>query len=477
MSTPNPIVVEMEVAVNNVALLMEVETHYDLPVELETLTATANTTYHAPAGTAWDKVNVAVPGPSGSVTLDENGTFDVTQYAEAVVDVPNSYTAADEGKVVSDGALVAQTARTVTENGTFDTTLNNSVTVDVPTPDPDVWVRPSDWPDLDSIIMPEDTDIAYMTYDMRKTPGYGWIGVWARTRNSAPYYLSIGTISNGQFVATETFEVQSNARFQMNLRAADGDIQLWKLHSTSDFTDFAFKCDSDQKYNNALQPCVEFVAKFQFVSEFSSNISNTNAHNCRSTNWVEHYVLSAPAAMAITGLLQYCSFLQKCELEFGNSLTLMTYLFFGCSSLKKLDLRAMNVSAVTSFGECFNYCAGLKYADISGWDMESASSASGLFGNCRNLITLKARNVHFPTNINIYNWNAISLQNVDITYLPEVSSRFDLCRLLTKDSLLNIIDALPETTATLALTLGASNKNKLTAAEIAVATEKGWTVA
>lgn len=44
---------------------------------------------------------------------------------------------ADNGKVVVNGSLVAQTAHeTVTENGTYDTTTNNSVTVNVPSRDP-----------------------------------------------------------------------------------------------------------------------------------------------------------------------------------------------------------------------------------------------------------------------------------------------------------------------------------------------------
>ena len=75
-------------------------------VTVEELTVTENGTTTAPSGKAYNPVNVAVP---------------------------NTYSAGDEGKVVSNGALVAQTAHaTVTENGTIDTTLNNSVTVDVP---------------------------------------------------------------------------------------------------------------------------------------------------------------------------------------------------------------------------------------------------------------------------------------------------------------------------------------------------------
>lgn len=73
-------------------------------VDVEALSVTANGTYTAPTGKAYSPVNV---------------------------NVPNSYAAADEGKVVSNGALVAQTSDTVTQNGAVDTTLINSLLVNV----------------------------------------------------------------------------------------------------------------------------------------------------------------------------------------------------------------------------------------------------------------------------------------------------------------------------------------------------------
>lgn len=70
-----------------------------------------------------------------NITISANGTTteDVTNYASASItaNVPNSYSASDEGKVVSSGALVAQTSDTVTANDTYDTTLINSLTVNV----------------------------------------------------------------------------------------------------------------------------------------------------------------------------------------------------------------------------------------------------------------------------------------------------------------------------------------------------------
>ena len=77
--------------------------------------------------------------PSGAVleplTVTQNGTYTpdsgVDGFSNLNVNVSNSYSAADEGKVVQNGELTAQTSLNVTENGTYDTTARNSVVVSV----------------------------------------------------------------------------------------------------------------------------------------------------------------------------------------------------------------------------------------------------------------------------------------------------------------------------------------------------------
>lgn len=66
-----------------------------------------------------------------STTKNANGTYDTTLNDEVVINVPNSYSQSDEGKVVSSGALVSQTSLSVSANGTYDTTTNDEVTVNV----------------------------------------------------------------------------------------------------------------------------------------------------------------------------------------------------------------------------------------------------------------------------------------------------------------------------------------------------------
>ena len=72
----------------------------------------------------------------GTKSVTANGTYAASSdsldgYSSVTVNVANSYGNSDEGKVVSSGALVSQTSRTVTVNGTYDTTTNDEVTVNV----------------------------------------------------------------------------------------------------------------------------------------------------------------------------------------------------------------------------------------------------------------------------------------------------------------------------------------------------------
>lgn len=70
-------------------------------------------------------------------TIGSNGTYNAASdnadgYKRVIVNVPNTYTVSDEGKVVSNGTLVSQTDDTTTQNGVVDTTTIKQLTVNVP---------------------------------------------------------------------------------------------------------------------------------------------------------------------------------------------------------------------------------------------------------------------------------------------------------------------------------------------------------
>lgn len=111
--------------------------------QISSLNITENGTYEAEDGTVWNVVNVNVEPLLEVVTRSytENGTYTVTPTegydgisdVTVDVDVPNTYTQADNGKVVSNGSLVSQTAHAdvtpTTSDQTINTTLNNSIKV------------------------------------------------------------------------------------------------------------------------------------------------------------------------------------------------------------------------------------------------------------------------------------------------------------------------------------------------------------
>lgn len=121
--------------------------------ELTSISITANGVYDTGSTTSgYNHVDVNVPNTYSSSdegkvvsngqlipqiakpdTIITNNTYDTTNYNSVTVDVENSYTASDEGKVVNNGELTAQTAKpdTITTNSTYDTTLYSSVTVNV----------------------------------------------------------------------------------------------------------------------------------------------------------------------------------------------------------------------------------------------------------------------------------------------------------------------------------------------------------
>lgn len=93
--------------------------------------------FHEDVG--WRQITIGGGGitPTGTLELSitQNGTTiaDVSSYADAEidVDVPNTYTGGDEGKVVENGELVSQSSQLVLSNGTYDTTKKNQVQVSV----------------------------------------------------------------------------------------------------------------------------------------------------------------------------------------------------------------------------------------------------------------------------------------------------------------------------------------------------------
>ena len=134
----------------------------------------------------------------------------------------------------------------------------------------------------------------------------------------------------------------------------------------------------------------------------------------------------------------------------------------------------------------FNECRSLKVIDLSKWKTTSWELANlqSLVAACHQLETLYLPTDFTQTTFKVTNTNyqvtyvstTTCLRNTN-GYPIAVNTNWTGFYCLSRDSLLAIIDYLPMVSSAKTLTLGVCHKDKLTAAEIAVATGKGWTVA
>ena len=124
----------------------------------------------------------------------------------------------------------------------------------------------------------------------------------------------------------------------------------------------------------------------------------------------------------------------------------------GNTFMLEIDASEIDTSASTTFDRAFRDDALLEKLDISGWVIASDANTGSMFAGCKRLHTL----------------------NCDDT---EISAALDVSpTMLDHDSLVDLISALQTVANSPTLKLGTTLQAKLSAAEIAVATGKGWTV-
>lgn len=149
------------------------------------------------------------------------------------------------------------------------------------------------------------------------------------------------------------------------------------------------------------------------------------------------------------GVFRECRSLQK--VDFGN--TSITSLNRFCRETWGIKYVNINTANVTNFNETFN-SSGIQV--IESLNMDKATSASNFITTSYALISIN------------------SVSNIKITGL-----NFSSCSKINHDTLIRILNALydySEATSSHTITLGSTNLAKLTEDEIAIGTDKGWTI-
>jgi hypothetical protein len=136
---------------------------------------------------------------------------------------------------------------------------------------------------------------------------------------------------------------------------------------------------------------------------------------------------------------------------YTDNVTTFVYAFYGCTALQEID--GLITNAATTLGECFHNCSSLVRIGNPLNVSSLTSQMDTTFTGCANLEVLT-----FSGTLRVDTW---------LSGAPK----------LTVASLQSVIDSLADLTGTgtsKKITFGARNKAKLSAAQLAQVTDKGW---
>ena len=315
-------------------------------------------------------------------TITTNNTYDTTNYNSITVDVANTYTNEDEGKVVDNGELVAQTAYAteITENDTYDTTLYNSITVNVPTGGGGSSGNDVVFYDYDGAVVASysATDFASLsampanpTHTGLTAQGWNW-----SLADAKAYVADYGKLNIGQMYITSDgktriyinlpegrispiLKLYLNANTELDIDWGDNST-----HSTWTTTSAAYK-DERHSYPDKGEYVIAItVVSGSFILQSSSTSYNTFFTNGKNSNNSSDRV--------------YLNSIQK--IEIGTDVTMIgNYVFYYCTSLSSVTIP----NSVTSIGnKAFQTCYALSSITIPS---SITAIENNAFQNCHSL--------------------------------------------------------------------------------------------
>lgn len=323
----------------------------------------ANGTYNASSDNAdgYKKVVVDVPNPSaGSISITQNGTYDVTEKASAVVDVPT---------------LTAEPL-SVTENGTYTAPVGKAyspVNVDVSGGNgyggDGTWSRPMDMPKLDDMDI-SGGDVAYLTYSATLEQGFADFGI---NRSSGTATVELGHIENGLFVVEDTDTFSSNGTYKKYFGSQSGGYKVIRVSGS--ITTLEFRKSDWVNMNGVYR-----FSNFQGIKEIYGNLPHLTTIGFESIWEIKAVRFGAFKPSTLASKFRYCYGLQS--IDAGNwdlsSCTSMAYAFNDCRSLRKIDTSGWDTKNVTTIQCAFLNC-GVAEMDASSWDMAKVTTTQQAF--------------------------------------------------------------------------------------------------
>ena len=233
-----------------------------------------------------------------------------------------------------------------------------------------------------TIYDPSITDKAYARLDTGTEPGYFSAGVFAILYADGTLAFQYGETPKAGRAVKATFPVEMFDRYVFENQTVNAP---WLADAEPDY------------YRSSIQ-------KVEFVDSISPQKPRYWFFDCSNLEEVLHS--------------------ENLDLSRATEINDM---FYGCKSLRKLDVSSWDTSNISECHAVFDECESLTELDVSGWDTSNMTNMSGLFFGCKNLTKLDVsgfdtgrvttfssmfRDCAKLTELDVSNWNTSSAQQM-----------------------------------------------------------------
>ena len=356
----------------------------------------------------------------------------------------------------------------------------------------DEWVIPNGWYDIESLPLTDDELCLYFLYDCRTSIRYAYF--WLNYAQNVTYQTAKiidGDLTNWETSQTDLIELPIDCDYVVI------KVLVPILRGSFNFRNNAsYGLYSRENNIDSNQPCVWYYGKISPTNsaELYANqnggigtsmlervtlVINDNVtlgygiqnKRIRFFNLINNSVTSSASSCRIVGAktldislpkiyiknrniikFQGCRNIKIETVESEDGYVTLQQAFDGNSISETIHLKSNGIK-VTSMAYSFRDNGYVENIILDGFDLSECTSFSDAFYRCYRL-----KNLRLGDGIA----NNLSLAS-------------SCC--LTHESLLDVIDKLSQVASAKTLTLGSVNKAKLSVEEIAIATQKGWTVA
>ena len=317
------------------------------------------------------------------------------------------------------------------------------------------------------------------------------------------------------------------------------DLSSWNTSEVTNMSEMFSSCSSLTSLdlsNFDTSNVVGMRGMFSGCSSLTSldlsnfDVSNIGSNQANDFNSLESMFTSSSSLQSITfpqeffpnknnqhticsmsSMFSSCSSLTSLDLSSWNTsnVTNMGWMFNSCTSLTSLDLSSWNTSNVTNMSYMFNSCTSLTSLDLSSFNTSNVTSMSSMFQDCTSLTSLDLSSFNTSNVTSMYTMfmactslTSLDLSSFNTSNVTSMSSVFHNCRKLTNvtwgnnwasnskvtkfsidnvkishESCLDLLNKLATRDNSPTLQLSTTTKGYMSEEEIAIATNKGWTVA